>query len=387
MPESCGTLLLPIFPVSTLFQKKNMSQQIPDDVLEVLQTCTCEGNNLTMPIMSRELYVKVNKVLAALGGKWNRKAGAHIFPEEAGPMIADVIAAGEYVDAKKLYQAYNTPPELAERLVSMIAFREGESAMEPSAGTGVIARELRKRGLEVTCVEIQQDLADELIMADFAVHWGDFLKVPVPTQGTGTDQSGTQTVDERYDVIAMNPPFTRGQDMDHIRRAYDLFLKPGGRMVALSSPGWQFRTDRKAKEFREWLGNLPFQVGNVDAGAFKAEGTMIRTVFLVLSKPKPITQVTAVTVAGNEETTWTTDIREVLGSSSVKDGVPQAQDDAEDPDFEDDFVEELATTFEQDEAEAETEALVAQASEVRDQLNDEDTVVYKDGDADPAERE
>jgi hypothetical protein len=50
----------------------------------------------------------------------------------------------------------------------------------------------------------------------------------------------------------MNPPFEKGQDIEHVRHAYDQ-LKPGGRVVAIMSEGPFFRSDKKATEFRDWL--------------------------------------------------------------------------------------------------------------------------------------
>ena len=55
-----------------------------------------------------------------------------------------------------------------------------------------------------------------------------------------------------YDRIVMNPPFSKRQDTEHVRRAYDL-LKPGGRLVAIVSEGSFFGKDKKASEFRDWL--------------------------------------------------------------------------------------------------------------------------------------
>ena len=56
----------------------------------------------------------------------------------------------------------------------------------------------------------------------------------------------------QYDRILMNPPFENGQDIDHVRRAFD-FIKPGGRLVAIMSEGPFFRSEKKATDFREWL--------------------------------------------------------------------------------------------------------------------------------------
>ena len=54
--------------------------RIDDDVLAVLSRSTVVGSSLVIPDqLDRKLYVKTNKVLEAAGGKWNRKARAHVF--------------------------------------------------------------------------------------------------------------------------------------------------------------------------------------------------------------------------------------------------------------------------------------------------------------------
>ena len=40
----------------------------------------------------------MNKVLEALGGKWNRKAGGHVFDHYPADEIDEVILTGEYTD-------------------------------------------------------------------------------------------------------------------------------------------------------------------------------------------------------------------------------------------------------------------------------------------------
>ena len=47
-----------------------------------------------------------------------------------------------------------------------------------------------------------------------------------------------------YDRIVMNPPFEAGQDIDHVRHAFQ-FLKDGGRLVSIMSPSPFFREDKK----------------------------------------------------------------------------------------------------------------------------------------------
>ena len=85
-------------------------------------------------------------------------------------------------------------------------------------------------------------------------------------------------------AIVMNPPFTRSQDIAHVLHAYK-FLAPGGKLVAIMSPGHTFRQDKKATEFRDWLGNLTHTVTALPAGTFKAAGTMVSSVLLCVEKP------------------------------------------------------------------------------------------------------
>lgn len=88
-----------------------------------------------------------------------------------------------------------------------------------------------------------------------------------------------------YDRVIANPPFSKNQDIDHIRQMYDC-LVPGGRLVSFSSMHWQLAADRKSKEFKDWLSTLDAQVIEIPAGKFKHSGTMIATLIIVINKPK-----------------------------------------------------------------------------------------------------
>lgn len=74
-----------------------------------------------------------------------------------------------------------------------------------------------------------------------------------------------------------------GQDIEHVRHAYN-FLKDEGRLVAVTSPAWQYRENGKFKAFRDWLSELPHDVDEVPAGAFKSSGTEIRTLIITIRK-------------------------------------------------------------------------------------------------------
>lgn len=74
---------------------KTATINLDDDVKSVLKRSTIDGSNLFLPPgLDRPLYVKVNKAIEALGGKWVRKTSAHVFPqsgEEIKKLWGDAI--------------------------------------------------------------------------------------------------------------------------------------------------------------------------------------------------------------------------------------------------------------------------------------------------------
>jgi hypothetical protein len=84
----------------------------------------------------------------------------------------------------------------------------------------------------------------------------------------------------------MNPPFENGQDMEHVQKAYEL-LAPGGRLIAITSAGPFFRSDRKSLAFLEWFTSLGgIEEKNLD-GAFMSSDrpTGVSTYTLTIDKP------------------------------------------------------------------------------------------------------
>jgi methylase of polypeptide subunit release factors len=87
---------------------------------------------------------------------------------------------------------------------------------------------------------------------------------------------------EVYDAVVMNPPFEGGQDMIHIRHAYDC-LKDGGSLLAVASKGVQFRKDNKYVAFREWLDEVGGWIEDLPEKSF-APATDVAAVYIHLVK-------------------------------------------------------------------------------------------------------
>jgi len=149
-----------------------------------------------------------------------------------------------------------TPEPIARRVVDMACIEDGMDVCEPEAGRGDIAQHIN-HGSKLTCIEYNMRLAHILELRGFNAICGDFL------EHTGA-----------YDRIIMNPPFENGQDIEHVRHAFDC-LKPGGRMVAIMAEGVFFRSDRKSTDFREWLDGHSHITEKLESGAFA--GTITST--------------------------------------------------------------------------------------------------------------
>lgn len=255
---------------------------IDSTVLDVLSNAVINDNALTLTgTLDRKLYEATNKVLEAAGGKWNRKAKAHLFDGEAAEIMDAIILTGKVTDKKSELGYFPTPKAIVARLLELAHIEQGMSVAEPEAGQGAIAVEVYKLSGNVTCFELDKSNAivlsqklAETVLHDFKrgypmgfeVHHGDFLAIePNPI----------------FDRIVMNPPFAKRQDIQHVRHAYK-FLKPSGTLVSVMSAGVEFRTDRIGNEFRQFVEDHGGLIERLPEGSFLESGTGVNTVIVTL---------------------------------------------------------------------------------------------------------
>lgn len=236
------------------------------DVLDVLRRSTIDGNTLRLPDqLDRALYGRVNKALEAAGGKWNRRAGAHVFDSAPGERLGlDTGTVIKAPDPKQTFQVFETPTDLATRMAEVVS--RGDLVLEPSCGSGRLVAAAVARGATVEAVELREDVV--VPTGASCLIRGDFLKIrPMP----------------RFDAILMNPPFAKGQDIAHVTHALD-FLRPGGRLMAVMSGSVPYAENRKAAAFRELIAKHGGRFEELPAGTFKSEGTNASTVLLDLRR-------------------------------------------------------------------------------------------------------
>lgn len=224
-----------------------------------------KNGNVHIYFKRDDLVERVNKLLAEYYGE--------VIPDGMTPEHDGGLHNPKRSLAKN-FGFFPTPHPIAEWVIerAQLYRPDGEprlAVLEPSAGTGNLARLCLAKEANVDCVEIQPGLADALRAAGAYrnVRAMDFLDLPPAPV---------------YDRVVMNPPFDRDRDIDHVVHAMK-FLKPDGRLVAIMSAGVEYRETRKAIAFREMAARMNGSFEDLPAGAFSSVGTNVNTVMLTIN--------------------------------------------------------------------------------------------------------
>lgn len=240
---------------------------------DVLQQCTVEGNVVKLPSqqLDRKLYLEVAKALELIGGKWKGgKVFGFVFPIDPTDLL-EQIAQGEKRNLKKEFQFFATPRLLAMSMATALELKPQHTVMEPSAGQGaLIAAVNALHPQPVDCYELmdvnrimlqKSTCRFNLIGEDFLTH----------------DES------KKYDRIIANPPFSKNQDIEHIRKMYSC-LNENGRIVTVASESWVNGSQKKQEEFRNWLDEIKAKIFPVEKGTFKESGTEVGARLVIIDK-------------------------------------------------------------------------------------------------------
>lgn len=168
---------------------------------------------------------------------------------------------------------FPTPAPIVARMIEAAQIPpEGCTILEPSAGSGAILDAIREAAPNCPLFVFERHLSLVQILEakGYALHGSDFMEPPeaaLPIVGR----------------VLMNPPFENGQDIDHVRRAFGM-LRDGGRLVAIMSTGPFYRSDAKARAFRDWFEELGGEREDIAPGAFKESGTGVGVVMVTIEK-------------------------------------------------------------------------------------------------------
>lgn len=248
---------------------------ISEQIMRILAECTSEGNNVFINSgqLDRKTYEAVNKVLDALGGKWDRKAKGHIFDYDPADALASVVSTGEVPDKNPLAYFPSTEAVTSRMVGDIMRFGADKirTVLEPSAGNGAIVDALRQHlpeNVRIVAVELDDVRAKTLRDRNFPnveVVEADFLQ---------------WQPDQPFDLIAMNPPFRTADHplayLDHIEHALTMRATPG-LLVSVTPIGWTFAGNRKRLvDFRERVEAEGYH-RSLPNNAFEKSGTNVNT--------------------------------------------------------------------------------------------------------------
>lgn len=243
--------------------------KLDDLTRSILLRSKIVDNFLELPEqLERADYVKVAKAIEAAGGKWDRKTKMHIFPDCVKNCMDIDENTVVIIDQQQTFQSFYTPTEIANEVARIADLSAGQTVLEPSVGTGQLARAAVRYGIfwsNITAIDIDQKHVNALeINGCKQVVCADFL----------TCRPGPN----KFDRILMNPPFSMGDDIKHVRHALG-FLKEGGKLVAIVGTG-----PKQTRAFKQ--GHFPVRCDwmELPAGSFSETGTDVNTAIITIDK-------------------------------------------------------------------------------------------------------
>jgi hypothetical protein len=167
--------------------------------------------------MGSDSRVEADQLLEALGGAPERYGFR--FDYDPSAVIFRVMTEGCVPD-KVSTQFYASSERLASAACDLLEGDDEDLYLEPSAGTGALAAVLPRA--RTTCVEISKLRCQVLIARGFETYQADFIEWAAATRATP----------KRFTRCLMNPPFSEGRALAHLREAASL-IASGGRIVAI----------------------------------------------------------------------------------------------------------------------------------------------------------
>ena len=101
--------------------KKNV-YEVDDETINILKRGRIENNVYFLPNeqLERSLYEKVNKVLIALGAKWNKSLKGLTFDYAIAEELQYVYKEKMVIDWKKETDFFYTPKEVVNKMSSLV---------------------------------------------------------------------------------------------------------------------------------------------------------------------------------------------------------------------------------------------------------------------------
>jgi tRNA1(Val) A37 N6-methylase TrmN6 len=233
-------------------------------------------------MLPRDEYEALDKVLQRLGGTWHRSSKVHVFDERFDVAAElDLLFATELMPDKNPFAFFETPPQLADTLVSQL--REPRMVLEPSAGRGALVRAVLRLWDSplITAVEIDEYNVTCLratLAKTPGIHIlpGDFLHTALGVCF--------------FDTVVMNPPFAlTGEPHAYVKHVWKAMehLDYSGTLAFVAPSSFVDSKDKGVTLLRKHLQSQwrEFDLQKLPHGAFAPSGTNVSTVIVRVRRP------------------------------------------------------------------------------------------------------
>lgn len=198
-----------------------LKRPLPARVLALIERFSISRDGRILSVYSDhandESLPEAASILESLGGVRDGRLNHFTFSYDAKPVIDQLLSAGLAPD-KVSHQFYPTPEPLARRVIDAAEIGPNDLVLEPSAGTGALARFLpAERTTAIELAELHCTALRGLGLAE--VHQGDFLLL-------------APRFARCFARVVLNPPFSKGRARAHLDAASEC-VAPGGRLVAI----------------------------------------------------------------------------------------------------------------------------------------------------------
>lgn len=224
--------------------------------------------------LSDSEYDEIKPIFENLGGHWRERYKTFIFPS--------TILKRNYISRwKEELQFFPTPTSVIEKMLTISGLcearkeREVARILEPSAGQGAILDIIVKSiNTPYTLQAVEPDPSNIKILRRNLYNVAETTFENFYKQNLGKHS---------YTHILMNPPFSHGRDMQHIRLAYEL-LDEDGILVSVMSENSLYYDWDETRNFNKWLNDNRGEITPIPSFAFSESGTSIETVLITLRK-------------------------------------------------------------------------------------------------------
>lgn len=229
--------------------------------------------------LSNKEYDKIKPIIENLGGHWRERYRAFVFPP--------TILKRNYISRwKEESQFFPTPVSVVGTMLYMsgLCIKHPDEhrnnlkiarILEPSAGQGAILDIVKKNiNTPYTLQAVEPDPSNIKILKASGYNVAETTFENFYEQNIGKHS---------YTHILMNPPFSLGRDMKHIRLAYDLLDKDGILVSVMSENSLYYDCD-ETRDFVKWLNKNIGTITPIPSFSFSESGTSIETVLITLRK-------------------------------------------------------------------------------------------------------